>query len=83
MCAVAPPLVAAALSGCGPFVTDGLIAAYGVAETGMFDTGGDVDADGYTRSDGDCDDHDAAVYPGATETIGDGVDSNCDGEDDT
>ena len=28
---------------------------------------------------GDCDDTDAAVHPGAGETIGDGVDSDCDG----
>ena len=30
----------------------------------------------------DCDDANASVYPGATETDGDGVDSNCDGHDD-
>ena len=29
----------------------------------------------------DCDDADAATYPGAPETCGDGVDSDCDGED--
>jgi hypothetical protein len=35
-----------------------------------------------TSSDptGECDDSDATVYPSATETFGDGVDSNCDGE---
>lgn len=31
----------------------------------------------------DCDDTDPAVHPGATETAGDGIDSNCNGEDDT
>lgn len=42
----------------------------------------DEDGDGYTLSD-DCDDDDANVHPGATETPGDAVDSNCDGQDDT
>ncbi len=58
--------------------------AYGIAETGR-ET--DADDDGYTRGDdsagGDCDDSDPNVHPGAEETAGDGVDSNCDGEDDT
>lgn len=31
--------------------------------------------------DGDCNDGDAGVSPGAVETCGDGTDSNCDGED--
>lgn len=83
MCAVAPPLIAVALTGCPSITSDGFLPAYGVMETGVFDTGGDVDADGYTVSEGDCDDHDADVHPGATETVGDHLDANCDGEDDT
>ena len=43
----------------------------------------DVDGDGYSPSTGDCDDTVSSVYPTADETMGDGVDSNCDGEDDT
>ena len=50
----------------------------------VVDTGGheDEDGDGYEASV-DCDDNDEAVHPDAEETPGDGVDSNCDGEDDT
>ncbi len=37
----------------------------------------DHDGDGYAAYDGDCDDTDAAVFPGAVEVCGDGVDSDC------
>jgi hypothetical protein len=42
----------------------------------------DDDQDGFSTED-DCNDADAAINPGADETPGDDVDSNCDGEDDT
>ena len=42
----------------------------------------DEDGDGYKPSDGDCDNSDAAVYPGASDAWYDGVDSDCDGADD-
>ena len=44
------------------------------------DTTGDVDADGdgYTPDQGDCDDGDPDVHPGAEDLCGDNVDSDCD-----
>ncbi|MFZ0728271.1 MAG: MopE-related protein [Desulfobacterales bacterium] len=41
----------------------------------------DGDDDGYTVGDGDCNDADAAVHPGAAEICGDGVDQDCSGAD--
>ena len=44
---------------------------------------GDDDADGFSELDGDCDDTDAARYPGAPEpNARDGIDQDCDGADD-
>ena len=45
---------------------------------GIEDVDADVDADGYTPADGDCDDLSTEVYPNAPE-ICDGEDNNCDG----
>lgn len=42
---------------------------------------GDIDGDGVPFADGDCNDGDASVHPGATELL-DQVDNNCDGERD-
>ena len=41
----------------------------------------DADGDGATLADGDCDDADPSVYPGATDVAGDGLDADCDGRD--
>ena len=41
----------------------------------------DIDSDGYSESDGDCDDTDSSIFPTATETFGDSLDQNCDGID--
>jgi phosphatidylglycerophosphate synthase len=40
---------------------------------------GDADQDGYTVEEGDCDDDDRSVHPGAEEVWYDGIDQNCDG----
>jgi putative metal-binding protein len=42
----------------------------------------DVDMDGITDCEGDCDDGDPTSFPGATETCGDNVDNDCDGTPD-
>ena len=45
----------------------------------VFSGGSDRDGDGLTAEDGDCDDFDATVRPGAVEILGDGIDNDCDG----
>jgi hypothetical protein len=39
----------------------------------------DMDDDGYSLADGDCDDTNADVHPGRAEICGDGLDNDCDG----
>lgn len=41
----------------------------------------DDDLDGFTEKDGDCNDHNDGVYPGAREQSYDELDADCDGED--
>ena len=43
------------------------------------DEGFDQDEDGYKTCDGDCDDADSIINPGAEEICEDGIDNNCDG----
>lgn len=43
--------------------------------------GMDQDGDGYTIRQGDCNDKDARIHPGATEICGDGKDQDCNGRD--
>jgi len=57
--------------------TDGSTGS-GTGDTGHATSCDDIDGDGVTVEDGDCNDSDAAVYLGATEVC-DGVDNNCDG----
>jgi RHS repeat-associated protein len=41
----------------------------------------DVDGDGFTGDQGDCNDTDPSINPGALDTPGDGIDQNCNGVD--
>lgn len=62
-----------ALTGCE--LRENVSADYSAAIT-------DADDDGYGEGE-DCDDSDADIHPDATETPDDGVDSNCNNDDDT
>ncbi len=52
-----------------------------VVSTGPAPSDIDDDGDGFTENQGDCDDGDAAVAPGAADEPADGIDANCDGID--
>ena len=41
----------------------------------------DNDSDGYCGITGDCNDNDFEIRPGAVDSLGDGIDQNCDGAD--
>ncbi len=41
----------------------------------------DIDGDGIDENEGDCNDNNASVYPGAKEVCGDGIDQDCSGSD--
>lgn len=78
-------LLAALLAGCAgeteytPHPSGGEESAEGSnnQDTGLTTTT-DADGDGWTVEDGDCDDQDLNVYPGAEEIFYDGVVYNCD-----
>jgi len=41
----------------------------------------DDDGDGHSENQGDCNDNDKTIYPGAEEICGDGIDQDCNGRD--
>ena len=65
-------MLALGLMACDPADTDSK-----VDDTGPVNTDADDDNDGYTVAEGDCDDADAAVNPGADELPCDGIDNDC------
>lgn len=76
----AAALLLGLVAGCGDKDGDSdVVALYGVPDTS---SAFDQDGDGFSVADGDCNDQDAAVFPGAADTAGDGIDSDCDSADD-
>ncbi len=85
---LALPLVL--LAGCGQklgFQPDGDDSAVDSRDTAPNDTGrddtadtdGDLDNDGYTVEEGDCDDNNVYASPARSEDVNDGIDNDCDG----
>lgn len=52
-----------------------------VIPTSEIDFTADDDSDGYTVSEGECNDFNASINPGATDIPGDGIDQDCNGSD--
>lgn len=76
-------LTAAASAGAMMFT---MMACYGMPPCQMEDKDKDgvgvcVDQSNWSRTQQDCDDTNAEIYPGAQDPAGDGVDQNCDGVD--
>lgn len=54
----------------------------GGGDSDTVDDDGDLDDDGFTAEEGDCDDNDVRVSPARDEEDGDGLDNDCDGRTD-
>lgn len=77
---LAPRLIQAAIGGSLAMT---LMACYGAPHAYMTepqDPTSDQDGDGFPMRE-DCDDFAANIHPGASDAVGDGVDSDCDGTD--
>ena len=59
----------------------GLALLMGCGSGAGSDLGRDDDQDGWRIGDGDCDDRDPTVFPGATDVPGNGIDEDCNGID--
>ena len=80
---VAFPFLMLLAVGCGPSATDPVASM----DAGYIDAPPNVespddDGDGYTVLMGDCNDNDPNVHPGKSETCGDNIDNDCNGETD-
>jgi len=53
----------------------------GVVDIGADEAEADMDGDSFTPSQGDCNDNDPTIYPGAPEIKFDGIDQDCNGYD--
>lgn len=77
------PIVGFQLNSAGGIMLDGLpgLSSRSETEETPFPEDTDDDGDGFTENQGDFDDTDASIYPGAPEVCGDGIDQDCDGAD--
>ncbi len=62
-------------------LTSGVLLLAGCSDDSNSTTYVDEDGDGYSVTQGDCNDHDRMIHPKAQETYGDGIDQDCDGKD--
>jgi len=62
-------------------VLGGLLSLVAGCPSPTNEPGVDDDGDGYSENDGDCDDEESTVFPGAEEVPMDGVDQDCSGAD--
>ena len=79
----AAALLGLVLSGCIGDKSPDVQPPYGIQDTRDINDSNarDRDGDGFTVGDGDCNDEDPAVHPGAADAAGDGLDTDCDGAD--
>jgi len=63
------------------FDNDGIIDAIEPESQAFNNNDTDDDEDSYTENEGDCDDFNSEIYPGASEIPNNSIDEDCDGED--